>query len=97
MKTKPVAMLLADLGVTKTHSRPRVSNDNPYSESQLKTLKHGPEFPDRFGSIEDARGLSREKIRLYNQENHQSGKGVLTPEVVHNGKAEGVIDARQGV
>ena len=58
MKSKPVAMLLADLGVTKTHSRPRVSNDNPYSESQFKTLKYRPEFPDRFGSIEDAGGLS---------------------------------------
>ena len=58
MKSKPVALLLADLGVTKTHSRPHVSDDNPYSESQFRTLKYRPGFPDRFGSIEDARGFS---------------------------------------
>ena len=60
MKSKTVAFLLADLGVTKTHSRPQVSNDNPYSESQFKTLKYSPEFPHRFGSIEDARGFCRQ-------------------------------------
>ena len=57
MTSKPVALLLADLGVTKTHSRPSVSNDNPFSEAQFKTLKYRPEFPDRFGSIEDARAF----------------------------------------
>lgn len=97
MKSKPVAMLLADLGVTKTHSRPRVSNDNPYSESQFKTLKYRPEFPDRFRSIEDARGFCREFFRWYNQQHHHTGIGLLTPEVVHYGKATEVIEARQRV
>jgi putative transposase len=60
MKSKPVACLLADLGVTKTHSRPHTSNDNPYSEAQFKTLKYRPEFPDRFGSVADGRGFCRE-------------------------------------
>lgn len=97
MKSKAVALLLADLGVTKTHSRPRVSNDNPYSESQFKTLKYRPEFPERFGSIEDARGYCREFFGWYNQQHHHSGIGLLTPEVVHYGKAKKVIAARQQV
>lgn len=83
MRSKPVAMLLADLGVTKSHSRPRVSNDNPYSESQFKTLKYRPEFPDRFGTIEDARVFCREFFDWYNQEHHHTGIGLMTPEVVH--------------
>jgi putative transposase len=97
MKSKPVAMLLADLGVTKSHSRPRVSNDNPYSESQFKTLKYSPEFPARFGSLEDARGFSGRFFGWYNQHHHHSGIGLLTPEVVHYGKASEVIAARQRV
>ncbi len=67
MQSKPVALLLADLSVTKTHSRPHVSNDNPYSESQFKTLKYCPQFPQRFGSIEDARLFCRNFFGYYNR------------------------------
>jgi putative transposase len=88
MKSKPVAMLLADLGVTKTHSRPRVSNDNPYSEAQFKTLKYRPDFPERFGSVEDARGFNGDFFRWYNNEHHHTGLGLLTPADVHFGRAE---------
>ena len=97
MKSKPVALLLCDLGVTKTHSRPRVSNDNPYSESQFKTLKYRPEFPGRFGCIEDARAFCGDFFRWYNTEHHHSGIGWLTPEIVHYGRAPEVIGARQRV
>jgi putative transposase len=97
MKSKPVALLLADLGVTKTHSRPHVSNDNPYSESQFKTLKYRPEFPERFHTLEAARAFCREFFRWYNQEHHHTGIALLTPEVVHYGKAKPVIAARQQV
>ena len=72
MTSKPVAFLLAELGVTKTHSRPHVSNDNPYSESQFKTMKYRPEFPERFGCFQDARGLSGEFFHWYNHEHHRS-------------------------
>ena len=88
MKSKPVAMLLADLGVTKTHSRPHVSNDNPYSEAQFKTLKYRPDFPERFGSIEDARGFNGDFFPWYNNEHHHTGLGLLTPADVHFGRAE---------
>ena len=88
MTSKPVAFLLAELGVTKTHSRPHVSNDNPYSESQFKTMKYRPEFPERFGSYQDARGFCGEFFPWYNQEHHHSGLGFLTPFEVHFGKAE---------
>jgi putative transposase len=87
MRSKPVALLLADLGITKTHSRPHVSDDNPYSESQFKTLKYRPGFPDRFGSIEDARAFCQEFFGWYNGEHRHSGIGLLTPETVHHGKA----------
>jgi putative transposase len=87
MTSKPVAFLLAELGVTKTHSRPHVSNDNPYSESQFKTLKYRPEFPERFGSYQDARGFCGEFFPWYNQEHHHSGLGFLTPLEVHFGQA----------
>jgi putative transposase len=90
MKSKCVAMLLSDLGVTKTHSRPHVSNDNPFSESQFKTMKYRPEFPERFGCIEDARGFCSPFFDWYNQEHHHSGIAMLTPEVVHYGLAEKV-------
>ena len=72
MTSKPVALMLADLGVTKTHSRPHVSDDNPYSESQFKTLKYRPEFPDRFGSIEDARAFCQRFFPWYNHEHHHA-------------------------
>jgi putative transposase len=95
MKSKPVALLLADLGVTKTHSRPHVSDDNPYSESQFKTLKYRPDFPDRFGSIQDARSFCQGFFPWYNCEHRHSGIGLLTPEMVHYGKAETVISQRR--
>ncbi len=87
MTSKPVAFLLADLGITKTHGRPHVSNDNPYSEAQFKTLKYRPAFPERFGSLEHTRSLSGELFRWYNHEHHHSGLGLLTPADVHYGRA----------
>jgi putative transposase len=97
MKSKPVAFLLADLGITKSHSRPHVSDDNPYSESQFKTLKYMPEFPDRFGSIEDSRSFLHPFFSWYNTEHHHTGIGLLTPEVVHLGRDEEVIAKRREV
>ena len=87
MASKPVALLLADLGVAKSHSRPHVSNDNPYSEAQFKTLKYRPGFPARFGSIEDARAFCRTFFGWYNIEHRHSGIGLLTPATVHAGRA----------
>ena len=97
MTSKPVAFLLADLGVTKTHSRPHVSNDNPYSEAQFKTLKYRPGFPDRFASIAEARAVCRDFFRWYNTEHRHSGIGLLPPEVVHYGRAQAACDARAQV
>jgi len=97
MTSKPVALLLADLGVTKTHSRPHVSDDNPFSEAQFKTLKYRPDFPERFGSIEDARAHCVDFFRWYNTEHHHSGLGLLTPEDVHLGRAEERRTARAAV
>ena len=88
MASKPVALPLADLGVTKSHSRPHCSNDNPYSAAQLKTLKHRPEFPERFGSLEDARAFCQRFFRWYNHEHRHSGIGFHTPAEVHSGRAE---------
>ena len=87
MKSKPVAFLMADLGVTKTHSRPHVSDDNPYSESQFRTLKYRPGFPDRFGSIQDARRFCQEFFPWYNHQHHHSGLQLLTPATVHYGQS----------
>jgi len=95
MKSKPVALLLADLGITKSHSRPHVSDDNPYSESQFKTLKYRPGFPDRFGSIQDGRSFCQDFFLWYNCEHRHSGIGLLTPEMVHYGKAETVTSQRR--
>ncbi len=97
MTSKPVAFLLADLGVTKSHSRPSVSNDNPYSESQFKTMKYRPEFPDRFGSVEDARAFCQTFFPWYNTEHYHSGLGLLTPEDVHYGREDDIINAREKV
>lgn len=85
MRSKPVAFLLADLGVTKTHSRPYTSTDNPYSESQFKTMKYRPEFPARFDSIEHARGFCRGFFGWYNHQHRHSGIGYMTPAAVHTG------------
>ena len=97
MTSKPVAFLLADLGVTKTHSRPHVSNDNPYSESQFKTLKYRPGFPQRFDSIEHARAFCREFFGWYNSAHRHSGIGLMTPATVHYGRAKQVHAARARV
>lgn len=88
MRSKPVAFLLADLGITKTHSRPHTSNDNPYSEAQFKTLKYRPGFPDRFGNIEEARAFCRDFFSWYNEEHRHSGIGLMTPSAIHHGQAE---------
>ena len=95
MKSKLVAQLLDDLGVSKTHSRPRVSNDNPFSESQFRTLKYRPGFPDRFGSIEDARSFCRSFFTWYNEQHHHHGIALLTPCQVHYGLADAVLAERQ--
>jgi len=97
MTSKPVALMLADLGVTKTHSRPHVSDDNPYSESHFKTLKYRPEFPERFGSIEDARAFCQRFFPWYNHEHPHSGIALLTPDMLHYGMAGEVIEQRQKV
>ena len=94
MKSHTVAQLMATLGVTKSHSRPHVSNDNPFSESQFKTFKYRPGFPDRFGSQEDARAFCQEFFTWYNDEHYHSGLGMLTPASVHYGRAEEVLARR---
>lgn len=94
MTSKPVAFLLADLGVTKTHSRPHTSNDNPYSEAQFKTLKYRPDFPDRFGAIQDARGFCGDFFPWYNGEHKHSGISFLTPETVHYGRESEILAKR---
>jgi len=95
MKSKPVAFLMADLGVTKSHSRPYVSDDNPYSESQFRTMKYRPDFPDRFGCIQDSRAFCQEFFHWYNEEHHHSGIALLTPAVVHFGETQAVLGHRQ--
>ena len=97
MTSKPVALLLADLGVTKTHSRPHVSNDNPFSEAQFKTLKYRPAFPDRFGSIQDARAHGQDFFAWYNEAHHHSDLGLLTPHDVHFGLAAQRLAVRADV
>ena len=95
MKAKATAFLLADLGVTKSHSRPHTSNDNPFSESLFKTCKYQPEFPERFGSIQDAKAFCRRFFDWYNGEHHHFGIGLMTPDQVHYGQADEVYDARK--
>jgi putative transposase len=97
MISKTVAQLLADLGITKTHSRPYVSNDNPYSEAQFKTMKYRPSFPERFGSLQDARAWARSFFHWYNHEHYHSGLNLLTPVTVHYGQAQAVLEQRQQV
>ena len=93
-RAKPVAFLLADLGVTKTHSRPYTSSDNPYSESNFKTLKYRPEFPERFDDIEHARAHCRQFFDWYNHEHRHSGIGLMTPAAFHHGQAPALHAAR---
>ena len=97
MKSHGVSVLLATLGVTKTHSRPHVSNDNPFSEAQFKTLKYRPDFPQRFGSIQDARAHCREFFPWYNRKHHHSTLGLHTPHDVHRGLAESMSHQRAAV
>lgn len=97
MTSQCVAHLLVDLGVTKTHSRPQVSNDNPFSEAQFKTVKYHPSTPDRFGSVEDARIWARELFQWYNHAHHHTGIALLTPATVHRGQAPAVLAARLDV
>jgi transposase InsO family protein len=95
MKAKATAFLLADLGVTKSHSRPHTSNDNPFSEAHFKTLKYQPQFPKSFGCIEDANTFCRGFFDWYNQDHHHAGIGLMTPNQVHYGQADQVYAARQ--
>ena len=97
MTSKPVAYLLADLGVTRTHNRPYTSSDNPYSEAHFKTLKYRPAFPARFNSIEEARAFCREFFAWYNHEHRHSGIGLMAPADVHYGRAEEIHDQRARV
>jgi putative transposase len=89
MRSKPVAMLLVDLDVARSHSRPHVSDDNPYSEAQFKTMKYRPDFPARFGSIEDARAHCQAFFDWYGTMHRHSGIGYMTPHSVHYGQARG--------
>jgi putative transposase len=97
MTAKPVAFLLADLGVTKSFSRPHVSNDNPYSESQFRTMKYRPEFPERFGSFEDGHAFCSRFFGWYNDDHRHSGIGLHTPADVHYGRAQAVRHRRATV
>jgi putative transposase len=94
MTSKPVAALLVELGIVKSHSRPHTSNDNPFSESHFKTMKFRPEIPDRFGSAEEAREIFRGLFLWYNGEHRHSGIAMLSPEMVHLGTAPAVLSAR---
>jgi len=95
MTSKLVSEVLLDLGVTRSHRRPTVSNDNPYSEAQFKTMKYGPSYPDRFASLADARTGVAAFVTWYNTEHRHSGIGLLTPQMVHAGRASAVVAARQ--
>ena len=94
MRSQRVALLFSDLGIDASYSRPRVSNDNPFSEAQFRTLKYRPEFPDRFGSLNHARGVSRDLFAWYNDAHHHSGLSYLTPADVHYGRADTILDVR---
>jgi putative transposase len=97
MRSRPVAFLMAELGVTKSHSRPHTSNDNPYSEAGFKTMKYRPDFPERFGSIQDARAFCRTFFDWYNAVHRHSGIAMMTPEQVHYGRAGIVLERRAKV
>src|SRR5271170_364085 len=95
MQAKATALLLSDLGVTRSHNRPHTSNDNPFSESHFKTLKYQPQFPQRFGCIEDAKSFCRHFFDWYNRDHHHAGIGLMTPDQVHYCQADAVHTARQ--
>src|SRR3546814_7407003 len=95
--SKTVAALLADLNVARSHTRPKVSNDNPYSEAWFKTLKYAPVFPDRFGSLADARIFLDHFVTWYNHDHHHSGIGLHTAAAVHYGHAPAVAEGRAPV
>ena len=95
MKAKATAFLLADLGVTKSHSRPHTSNDNPFSQAHFKTLKYQPTFPKAFGCIADAKAFCRIFFDWYNQQHHHAGIGLMTPDQVHYGQADAIYAARR--
>ena len=95
MTAKATALMLADLGVTKSHSRPYTSNDNPFSESHFKTLKYQPQFPNRFGCIQDAKTFCRYCFNWYNRDHHHLGIGLMTPDQVHYGQVDEIYAARQ--
>jgi putative transposase len=97
MRSKEVAQLLVDLGIEKSHSRPYVSNDNPFSEAHFKTVKYHPDTPDRFGSLEDARSWARGLFGWYNHQHHHTGLALLTPAQVHQGLTKRVLAARKRV
>ena len=97
MRAKTTAELLVDLGVAASFSRPRVSNDNPFSEAQFKTFKYRPEFPECFEGVEHARGHSREFFPWYNNEHYHSGIGFMTPAAVHFGTAPALWQLRAAV
>lgn len=96
MPSKPLSSLLADLDVTRSHNRPRTSNDNPYSEAQFKTMKYTPDYPGRFDSIGHARSWMEEFMTWYNHEHRHSRIGLHTPASVHYGTAHDIRAARQG-
>ena len=97
MTSKSVAQLMADLGVTRTHSRPQVSDDNPYSEAQFKTMKYHPMFPARFGSIQDVRVFGRSFFPWYNEEHRHDALALMTPAVLHYGRTEAILEQRRTV
>lgn len=97
MKAKSLALLFADLAISKSHSRPHVSNDNPFSEAHFKTLKYRPEFPEFFPSIEAARAFMPDLVHWYNHEHRHSGLAFLTPADVHFGRAQDVLARRNAV
>jgi putative transposase len=97
MKARTLALLLHELGIEKSHSRPYVSDDNPFSEAQFKTVKYHPTYPDRFGCVQDARAWARPFFDWYNYEHYHVGLNLLTPAVVHYGQAEVVCQQRQAV
>lgn len=97
MTAKSLALLLTDLGVAQSHSRPYTANDNPFSEAQFKTVKYRPDYPDRFGSLVDARAWAQAFFHWYNQQHRHTGLGLLTPSIVHHGQAEKHQQQRQQV